>query len=246
MLLYPAMDFIEDRCVRLYQGQRELVSYYDYSPADWAVACEKAGAPRLHLVDLDGAFSGTGQNLDKLREIRAAVSLPIQIGGGIRSLEQALQLIDEGFDVILGTMLLKDPETAKKLASTCPDRLVAALDCKDGWVTAEGWVESSTLQAAAFIKTLLEWGFRRFVYTDISKDGTLAGPNQASLQALLALKAVTGIQFELVASGGVGTLDDLAALKALGADGAIVGRALLSGTFELKPALALCKGGVPC
>ncbi len=240
MILYPAMDFIEGKCVRLYQGELDQREYFDQSALVWAKSSEKSGAKQLHMIDLDGAFTGTSQNLNLLRLVKSAVTIPIQIGGGIRSAEQARLLIEEGFQVILGTMLLRNLESCAALVKQYPDNLVASVDCKDGMVTLEGWTEISAVSGLTFVKTLAQMGFKRIVYTDISKDGTLDGPNYNDLAALLALRSNHRLNFELVASGGVGSLEDLNRLKTLGVDAVIVGRALLNGDITLKQALEVC------
>lgn len=240
MKLYPAMDFIEGKCVRLCQGDFNAVETFDASAIQWAQNCESLGVERLHMVDLDGALSGQEKNRTLLRAVRAATLLPIQIGGGIRSEAQAVQLIGEGFDVILGTLLLTDPEAVQKLVAAYPDQVIASVDCKNGKMTLQGWTETTEVTGLSFVKTLVSMGFKKIIYTDISKDGTLAGPNLEDLSQLLELSRQTNASFELVASGGVGTLADLSALKALGLSGVIVGKALLSGAFSLESALAVC------
>jgi phosphoribosylformimino-5-aminoimidazole carboxamide ribotide isomerase len=240
MILYPAMDFIEGKCVRLYQGELDQREYFDQSALAWAKSCEQAGAKQLHMIDLDGAFTGTSQNLSLLRSVKSAVKIPIQVGGGIRSPEQARLLIEEGFQVILGTLLLKDLESCAELVKQYPDRLVASVDCKNGMVTLEGWTEVSTMSSLTFVRTLAEMGFKKIVYTDISKDGTLDGPNYDDLAQLLSLRSTNALSFELVASGGVGSLDDLKRLKKLGVDAVIVGRALLNADISLVHALEVC------
>lgn len=238
MKLIPAMDLIGGRCVRLYQGQWQQQDFFPYSPIEWAKANEAAGVTRLHMIDLDGAFSGSPQNEAVLKAVRQAVSIPIQIGGGIRSAEQAVRLIDEGFDVILGTMLYKDPTATAELIKAYPKRLTASVDCKGGQVMLEGWTEGADATNVQFTKQLTALGFERIVYTDIAKDGTLSGTNLKELSALLALQ--TTQPFTLIASGGVGSLADLEALKKIGVQEAIVGRALLEGAFGLEAALEVC------
>lgn len=244
MNLIPAMDLIDGKCVRLYQGHWDTQEVFEASPVTWAKANELAGVSRLHMVDLDGAFTGDSKNTQVLREVRKAVSIPIQIGGGIRSIEQAEALIAEGFEVILGTLLYKDPVATAKLVQKYPDRLVASVDCKNGFITLEGWTVATSVSGIEFVASLMNMGFKRIVYTDIAKDGTLSGANLKELAEIMKLKADSSRQWptkvQLVASGGIGSLEDLANLKILGVEEAIVGKALLNGTFSLKEALEVC------
>lgn len=235
MILYPAMDFLEGKCVRLYQGQRDTAKVYDFSPEKWAKDWEAAGAKALHLVDLDGAFTGNGMNNASLLAIRKAVSLPIEIGGGIRSREQAAYWINNGFQVVLGTLLTEDLALVKALVEEYPNQIVAGIDCLDMKVKTKGWVSDSGLDAVDFVKQLKQLGLKRFVFTDISKDGTLAGPN---LKALVQLQAIGDV--EIIASGGVSSKNDLEALKSLNLYGAIVGKALLGGSLSPEDALEAC------
>lgn len=235
MILYPAMDFLEGECVRLFKGERSQVETFDFSPVKWALDCEARGAKALHLVDLDGAFSGKGQNAKALLAIREAVKIPIEVGGGIRDFEKAKFWINEGFQIILGSLLTKDLELSKKILEAFPNQVIAGIDCKDFHIQTEGWVKSSGLDALSFTKELLGLGFKRFVFTDISKDGTLLGPN---LEALSLLNALDGI--ELIASGGVANTNHLKKLKDLGLYGTIVGKALLNKTLNLDEALEVC------
>lgn len=244
MKLIPAMDLIKGQCVRLYQGDLNKQEFFDQSPVKWAKENEAAGVTRLHMVDLDGAFTGLSKNEKVLRDVRQAVSIPIQIGGGIRSILQAKQLIDEGFDVILSTMLYTDPVSSAQLIQSYPDKIIASVDCKDAHVTLEGWTVSTTVTGISFVEYLIRLGIERIVYTDISKDGTLSGANINELSEILNLKkspfVLKNKPFKLIASGGIGNLEDLNALKDLGIEEVIVGKALLSGAFSLSQALAVC------
>ena len=235
MILYPAMDFLEGKCVRLFQGRRETAEVYDFSPLDWAVEWEKAGAKALHLVDLDGAFTGDSKNTAALLAIREAVSLPIEIGGGIRTREQAEFFIAKGFQIVLGTVLTEDLALVKSLATNYPGQVIAGVDCSHMKVRTKGWAFDSGLDALDFIKDLSDLGFKRFVFTDISKDGTLSGPN---LEALKQIQSIGNL--EIIASGGVSSKQYLTDLRALGLYGAIVGKALLGGTLSPIDALEAC------
>lgn len=241
MNLIPAMDLIDGKCVRLYQGNWETQEVFNDTPITWAKANERAGVSRLHMVDLDGAFTGDSKNTQVLKAVRKAVSIPIQIGGGIRSVDQAEALIKEGFDVILGTMLYKDPLATATLVQKYPDNLVASVDCKNGYVTLEGWTVATSISGLEFVQRLLQMGFKRIVYTDIAKDGTLTGANLKELSEIMKLKDNKTLQpFQLIASGGIGSLEDLSNLKNLGVEEAIVGKALLNGAISLEKALEVC------
>ncbi len=237
MILYPAMDFYNGRCVRLKKGKQGTEEFFDedMTPVERAKEWEAMGAKALHLVDLNGAFSGDGKNMKIIREIRQAVQLPINLGGGIRTVQQAEQLIGEGFQTILGTMLIKDRKMAEGLAARYGDSVVAAIDCFQDSVTSEGWVTKSSLQSAFFIESLKESGFKSFLYTDIEKDGTLGGPSFDSLERLTSIEGI-----RLIASGGVGTIEDLVRLRKMGIYGVVAGKALLSGRISLKEALEVC------
>ena len=238
MILYPALDFMNGRCVRLYKGEKERVEYFDISPEEWALNWEQAGAKALHLIDLDGAFTGIGTNYSKLMEIRKVVKIPINLGGGIRRVEQAEQLIKAGFNVILGTMLVENLDSAEVLLPENEESIVVAVDCKDEFITGNGWTKTEKITSFEYINELKKRGFKRFLYTDISTDGTLEGPNYKSLEKL---SNIEGIQ--LIASGGVGNLDDLKRLKQMGLYGAVVGKGILSKRFTIEEALEVCNAG---
>ncbi len=235
MQLIPAMDLLNAKCVRLYQGRLDQQDYFPYDPVQWAITCERSGATRLHMIDLGGAFSGIPQHEAILKEVRQSVSIPIQIGGGIRTKEQVVHLIEEGFDVILGTLLVSEPDLCKDLLRSYPKQLIASLDCKKGEVMTCGWTKEGGLSFIDMAKQCLEMGFETLVFTDIAKDGTMTGSNLDALTALLALKKQ--YPFELIASGGIGALEDLRSLKELNIDGAILGRSLLEGAFTFESAL---------
>lgn len=235
MILYPALDFLDGRCVRLYKGEKSTAEYFELSPVEWAVKWELVGAKALHLIDLDGAFTGIGKNFDTLKAIRKSVKLPINIGGGIRSSGQAEVLLEEGFNVILGTLLLEDLDGAKELLPKWSDNIVVAVDCKNDFVTGKGWTETSNRNSAEYIEIMKKRGFRKFLYTDVDTDGTLQGPNFARLEKLVK---IPGIQ--LIASGGVGTIEDLEKLNLMGLYGVVVGKGILSKRFTIEEALEVC------
>jgi phosphoribosylformimino-5-aminoimidazole carboxamide ribotide isomerase len=232
MILYPAIDLLDGNCVRLYKGDRNQATVYASDPVKMAKQFVEQGTKVLHVVNLNGAFDGDNVNLKVIDAIRAAVDVPIQVGGGIRTAEQAEALLKKGVNVILGTLLVQNPEAMRPLAEAYPGRLIASIDCKNGIMTSHGWQTTSDITAEDMIQTVIDIGIRKIVYTDIAKDGTLEGPNMEMIQ-----KLQTTFDIDLIASGGVGTLDDLKALKAVGVSGVIVGKALYEGRFTLKEAL---------
>lgn len=232
MILYPAIDLLDGNCVRLYKGDRNQATVYASDPMKMAKQFVEQGTKVLHVVNLNGAFDGDNVNLKVIDAIRAEVDVPIQVGGGIRTAEQAEALLKKGVNVILGTLLVQNPEAMRPLAEAYPGRLIASIDCKNGIMTSHGWQTTSDITAEDMIQTVIDIGIRKIVYTDIAKDGTLEGPNMEMIQ-----KLQTTFDIDLIASGGVGTLDDLKALKAVGVSGVIVGKALYEGRFTLKEAL---------
>lgn len=234
--IIPAIDLKEGRCVRLVQGRKDQVTVYGDDPVAVAREFERLGARRLHVVDLDGAFDGRPRNLEHLLDIVKGVGIPVQTGGGIRSVEAAKTLLDEGIDrVIFGTVAVRSPEL---VAEACerfgPDRVVVGLDARNGMVAVSGWVEDSDIPAFDLALKLKELGVGRIVYTDIARDGMLTGPNLPELKRMLE----TGLS--VIASGGVASLADLEAIAALhqqGVSGAIVGKAIYTGDVDLGLAL---------
>jgi len=237
MLIYPAIDLKDGACVRLLQGRAEDATVYGRDPAAMARRWAEAGARRLHVVDLDGAFTGEGKNLKAVKAIREAVpALALQLGGGIRTMADVEARFELGVDrVILGTAAIRDPEFAGK----CIERFGAAhivigIDAKDGIAAAEGWTEASGISATELGKKMAGMGATECVYTDIARDGMLTGPNLNRTKEMIE---ATGLH--IVASGGMSSLDDLTNCAALGCAGAILGKALYDGRINLRDALAL-------
>lgn len=229
MILYPAIDIRNGRCVRLLQGKDDQVTVYGQDPAAVAESWVQKGARRLHVVDLDGAFTGTPQNKAIVREIIQKTGVPIQIGGGIRSLEAAEEWLDAGADrIVLGTSAVKQPDLIAALAEKYGEKVVISLDCWEGMICVDGWVESSDLEAVAYANKLYGMGIRTIVYTDITRDGTLEGPN---LEELINIKEKTAMN--IIASGGVSSVEDVQALARIGVYGVIVGKALYEGKVTL-------------
>ena len=236
MDVIPAIDLLGGQCVRLHQGDYNQVTTFNDDPVAQALSWQEQGATRLHLVDLDGARSGDAVNEAVVRRITEALAIPVQLGGGVRTAERVEAWLACGLDrVILGTVALEQPELVRQLARRHPGRIVVGIDARAGRVATRGWLEESTVQATALAASFADSGVAAIISTDIATDGTLAGPN---LEALRAMAEASPIP--LIASGGVGCLDDLLALLALeplGVTGVIVGRALYDGRVSLAEAL---------
>ena len=234
MLLIPAIDLRNGFCVRLLQGEFDKETVYSNDPAAMAVTFEEAGAKRLHLVDLDGAFQGEGANISSIRSILKNVSIPVQIGGGLRTEEDIDRMLALGVSaVIVGTMAVKHPDVLEKLLKKYTDeQIILGIDARNRKVSIEGWKESTEIQDVKFALRWKNSGIKRVVFTDISRDGMLSGPN---LAALREMAEHTGLK--IVASGGISSMDDLEQLKTLepnGVDQAISGKAIYEGKIDLK------------
>jgi phosphoribosylformimino-5-aminoimidazole carboxamide ribotide isomerase len=243
MDLYPAIDLRDGRCVRLYQGDYDRETVYGDDPVGQATAFAAAGAPWVHVVDLDAARTGEPRNRPVVAAVAAALAAggtPLQVGGGVRDDAAADALLDAGVRrVVVGTAALDDPAWVRRLAHRHPGRVAVGLDARGRDVAVRGWVESSGRDVVDVARQFEDAGVAALVVTEIGRDGTLAGP---ALDQLAAVLAATSI--DVVASGGVGTLDDLRALDGLSAGGrrlagAIVGRALYEGAFGLEDAVAV-------
>lgn len=234
MQLYPAIDIKDGKCVRLTQGLFDNVTIYSDTPADMARQWVEQGATFLHLVDLDGALAGKSVNATVIRAIAQTVSVPIQIGGGIRSAEAIQAMLDAGVTrVIIGTKAVQHPAFIKEIVERFgAERIVIGVDAKDGMVAIEGWEKVSSLSALDLCNQMKAYGVRHIVYTDISKDGMLTGPNVAYTQKLTE---ETGM--DIIASGGVSCMSDLEELDKRGIHGAIIGKALYEKRISLQEAV---------
>jgi phosphoribosylformimino-5-aminoimidazole carboxamide ribotide isomerase len=236
LVLLPAIDLRGGRCVRLERGDPAREKSYDDDPVARARAFVAAGARALHVVDLDGAF-GAGENQAALRAICAAVDVPVQTGGGVRTATDVRARIDAGAaGVVLGTVLVEDPASARAIVAEFGERIVAGIDARGDRVATRGWQHDAGVSRDDLVRDVAAWGVRRIVYTEIARDGMGSGYDVAALAAVAALAHVN-----VTASGGAKTLDDLLALRAgtpPNVDAAIVGRALYEGTLDLAAALA--------
>lgn len=237
MLILPAIDLRGGRCVRLIQGRKDRETVYDDDPARVAHRWVEQGASFLHVVDLDGAFTGGSQNLDVVVRILQTVSVPVQLGGGIRSLHDIEHVLTLGVErVIIGTAAVTAPDiVAEAVNRWGAARLVVGIDARDGQVAVRGWEDGSSLTATEVARRVKRVGVERVVYTDIARDGMLVGPN---VEATRRLAVESGLR--VIASGGVSSMDDLHHLAKLGSDGVegvIIGKALYEGTIDLKAAI---------
>lgn len=232
----PAVDVRGGRCVRLYQGDYHRETVFSDDPVATARRWADAGAPRLHVVDLDAAREGGPHNRELIARLIREASVPVQVGGGIRSPgDAAWWLEDAGADrVVIGTLAFTAADIVAKLASRYGGRIVVALDARGGVLRVRGWTASAGVPVEVAIRDLADIGVRRFVYTDIERDGTLQGPDVEALERLLA-SLPAGVR--LIASGGVASVEDIAALARLDLEGVIVGRALYDGRVDLTRAL---------
>jgi phosphoribosylformimino-5-aminoimidazole carboxamide ribotide isomerase len=201
---------------------------------DIALKWQSLGAPRIHIVDLDGAATGTVQNLEIIRVLAKAVLIPVQLGGGIRSLEAIEELLKVEVErVILGTAAVENPQLIKEACRRFNDAIIVSLDTRDGYVSTHGWSQDTEITAIELARSLIQLGVKRFIHTDISRDGTLTEPNFTSIYEL-----VNEIRVPVIAAGGISSLSHLKMLSQMGVEGAIVGKALYSGEINLKQALA--------
>jgi phosphoribosylformimino-5-aminoimidazole carboxamide ribotide isomerase len=236
MEVIPAIDLRGGRCVNLVQGDYDRETVFGDDPPAMARRWESLGAPRLHIVDLDGAREGAPRNLDAVRDICEAVSIPVQLGGGIRDVATARRAFETGTDrVIVGTAAL-DPEAAASFVVEFGEAVAAGIDSRDGFVAVRGWLDTTEVRSTDLAKKLVALGFRWIVFTDIQSDGMLKGTNIPALREM-----AESVDASVIASGGITTIDDLRAAHRAGAAGAIVGRALYTGALNLKEAIqALC------
>ncbi|HTO42425.1 MAG TPA: 1-(5-phosphoribosyl)-5-[(5-phosphoribosylamino)methylideneamino]imidazole-4-carboxamide isomerase [Rhizomicrobium sp.] len=238
MILFPAIDLKDGSCVRLKRGAMDEVTVFNDSPADQARSFAEAGFEWLHCVDLNGAFEGRSVNAAAIRAIRAAISLPIQLGGGLRDMAGIEGWLEAGITrVILGTAALRDPDLVKRAAAAHPGRIAVGIDARDGKVAVEGWAETSTLEASDLARRFEDAGVAAIIFTDIARDGMLQGVNVSATAELSR-----AVSIPVIASGGVAGIEDIAALRAADAPnvaGVVIGRALYDGRIDAGAALAL-------
>lgn len=238
MMLYPAIDLKDGKCVRLKRGLMEESTVFNDSPAAQAAAFEQAGCPWLHVVDLNGAFDGKSTNADAVNAIRAQVGMQMQLGGGIRSIAAIEAWLEAGVTrVILGTIALRAPSLVKEAARRFAGQVAVGIDAKAGMVAVEGWAEVSDMRAVDLARQFEDAGVAAIIYTDIARDGMMQGPNLSETASL-----AEAVNIPVIVSGGISSLGDLRAVKAAegsGIAGVIVGRALYEGAFKAEEALAV-------
>ena len=239
MELIPAIDLLDDKVVRLHQGRYDNVTVYDDDPVAAAKKFEGQGAKRLHVVDLEGARSGEPAHTSVIQRILRETGLQVQVGGGVRNEDIAGQWMDAGAArVVLGTIVVKAPDEAKAICARFPDAVIVALDARDGKVAVEGWQEQSVQEVVELAIEVDRLNIAGVLYTNIKKDGTREGPD---VEGTASLQRAVGAT--VIASGGIGSLDDLLALSQAGVRAAVCGRALYSGTFTLSEAFAALERG---
>ncbi len=233
MILYPAIDLVGGKAVRLFQGDYARMTVYSDDPVSVAKDFQKAGAKRMHLVDLEAAKSGVPENAATIRAIAGQTDLFLEVGGGIRTMETLERYLALGVDrAILGTAAVTDPQFLKEAMEKFGEKVAVGVDLKDGYVAIKGWTETSGLSAEAFFARMEELGVRTVICTDISRDGAMKGTNRELYKSLSEKFSI-----DLIASGGVSSIDDIAALKDMGLHGAIIGKAYYTGAIDLKEAL---------
>ncbi len=237
MLVIPAIDLRKGRCVRLYQGDPEKETVYGDNPVEIALQWEQLGAKILHLVDLDGAFTGLSQNAKVIGSIGEKVRIPLQLGGGIRSREAVEKAISFGVSrIIIGTVVIETPELASELVRDFEERIVVGIDARDGKVAVKGWTESSTVETVELAERVEQWGVKEIIYTDIKKDGTMQGPSLDGLEEIISRTSL-----QVIVSGGISSKEDLISLKPYGSrvKGVIIGKALYTNQLTLPDAMAI-------
>lgn len=240
MIVIPAIDLKEGKCVRLEQGLMERDTVFCDNPADQARKWEAAGAQMLHIVDLDGAFAGVPKNKGAIEAIIAAISIPAQLGGGIRDIDTIKAYLDLGISrVILGTAAQRNPELVEEACRLFPGRIVVGIDAKNGMVAVQGWAEVTDVRAVDLSRRFEGYGVAAIIYTDISRDGMMQGPNIEATRAL-----AEAISIPVIASGGVSSIRDienLMTIESSGITGVITGKAIYTGAIDLAEAVALTK-----
>ncbi len=238
MIVIPAIDLKDGKCVRLLQGRKEEVTVYSDDPVAMAEHWAGLGAELMHIVDLDGAFTGEQKNFEVIKAIRKAVNIPVQLGGGIRDIGRIEKLINLGIDrTIIGTSAAKEPDMIKEACERFPGKVLVGIDAKEGKVAIKGWEEVTELDAISFAKKMQAYGVAGIIYTDIARDGMMTGPNVEAMAGM-----VNELDITVIASGGVSSIDDIESLmKIKDLWGVITGKALYSGALSLKVAIETVK-----
>jgi phosphoribosylformimino-5-aminoimidazole carboxamide ribotide isomerase len=240
MIILPAIDLKEGRCVRLEQGLMDKDTVYNDNPGEQARIWQEQGGEFLHIVDLDGAFAGVPKNKEAIKAIVDAIDIPSELGGGIRDMQTIEAYLELGIDrVILGTIAKEKPSLVEEACKKFPGQIVVGIDAKDGLVAVRGWADVTEKKATEMAKEMEGFGVEAIIYTDIARDGMMQGPNIEATKAL-----AESINIQVIASGGLSTLDDirrLIAIESSGVTGVITGKAIYSGAIDLREAVALTK-----
>lgn len=237
MIIFPAMDLRDGKCVRLYQGKFDASEVVGENPLDVALDFKAKGAEYIHMVDLDGALEGKIKNLNIISEVIKTVGIPVELGGGIRNMETVDMLVDRGLSrVILGTAALKDMDFVKQAVKKYGEKIAVGIDAKNEKVAVNGWINVSDVDYIDFAKQMEGIGVKTIIFTDISKDGTLQGPNLEQLE-----KIHKSVSCDIIASGGIKNIEDLKHIRDMGIYGAITGKAIYSGNIDLEEAIKVCK-----
>lgn len=243
MIILPAIDLKDGRCVRLEQGLMDRDTVYHDDPAAQARIWQEQGGEYLHIVDLDGAFAGVPKNREAIRAIIDAITIPAELGGGIRDLETVEAYLELGIErIILGTVAKENPSLVKEACRLFPGRIVVGIDAKDGLVAIRGWADVTEKMASEMAAEMEGFGVAAIIYTDIARDGMMQGPNIEATKAL-----AEAISIPVIASGGVSSLEDirrLLAIESSGVSGVITGKAIYTGALDLRAAVALTRGTV--
>ncbi len=238
MRIYPAIDIKDGNCVRLLQGKFSQTTVYGDNPAEMAKKWEAQGGEYIHVVDLDGALKGHGVNAGIIKEICKSVNVPVQTGGGIRTMEDIEAKLNCGIDrVIIGTKAVQDADFVKRAIDKYKEKIVIGIDAHDGYVAISGWEEVSEFKAVDFAKKMVDIGAKTIVYTDIATDGTEKGSNVEAMSEM-----AKSVNADIIASGGIGNIEHIKMLLPTGVEGVIVGRALYTGNVDLKDAIQIGKG----
>lgn len=232
MLIIPSIDIKNGKCVRLTKGDFDTVKIYSNNPVDVAKSFEKQGAKMIHVVDLDGAQTGEMKNKKIIEQIASSVRIPIQVGGGIRYRRLVYDTASYAGRVVLGTSAIESQKFLKEIISEFKDKIVVSLDAENGKLKTKGWAQTTDKDVFNYAKKLESLGVKTIIFTDIARDGMLSAPNFSSI-----VKLRTKVQVNLIASGGVSSLEDLKKLKAIGVDGVIIGKAIYEGRINLKEAI---------
>lgn len=233
MILFPAIDIRGGKCVRLIQGDYDRETVYHDSPAEMAKEWERQGAAYIHVVDLDGAKTGNTLNSEAIGQLVKAVKIPVQVGGGVRTMETIDSHIENGVSrVIIGTAAIQNPKFVEEAVVKYGDKIAVSIDARNGLVATDGWTETSDVKAVDLLNQLAAVGVKTVVYTDIAKDGMLQGPNFDELQVM-----DTASDIDIIASGGVSTAEDITRLRDMNLYGAIIGKALYEGNLSLETVL---------